>query len=77
MTEPASSLTPAPAGKQPERGMRDRQRLERALNVMREVLAGPEGRQYLPIARRLRAELADLDAEDRELAELLGKTRAA
>lgn len=78
MTDLASSPSPAPAGKQPELVMRDRQRLERALRDLRTLMRRHgDAAQFLPHARRLRVAIQALEDEERELRDILGGNRAA
>ena len=78
MTDLASSLTPAPAGQQPERGMRDKARLEAAIRTLRALMRRHgDAAQFLPLARRLRAAIQALEHEERELRDILGGDRAA
>jgi hypothetical protein len=49
-----------------------RERIERALGFIAEIVAGPGGEAYLPIFERLERELAAIDAK----ADALGRARA-
>lgn len=58
--------------------MRDRPRLERALRDLRTLMRHHgDAAQYLPLARRLREAIQALEAEERELREILGGDLAA
>ena len=47
--------------------MRDRQRLEAAIRILRSLMRRHGGEAYLPLARRLVAELRALESAEREL----------
>ena len=77
MTDSTLSRSPAPAGQQPETGMRDKARLEAALRDLRTLMRRHGGAPYLPLARKLMAAINATEAEERELREFLESDRAA